>query len=198
MSEQTDGSAVAGKAGIKKLRTKIPERKARAFRAYLELLDTAIWFRSQLDVQLASFNLNLERFRLLELLYREGPTTVAAAAEKRFCARQSLFKLADRLAKYGWVRIEAVRLPAVEADESRLPKDKANQSRLGRRAARIRLTAEGEKFIATVVKRHAKLVYAFMRVIDPREMDRFGRTCRKLREGDPFKLIKEIMMEDAE
>jgi hypothetical protein len=52
--------------------------------------------------------------------------------------------------------------------------------------------------MAVVVRKHAKLAYAFMRVIDPREMEKLSRTCRKLREGDPVKLIREIMMDDGE
>lgn len=35
---------------------------------YLDVLDTAAWFWYQVEVQLADFDLNLERFRLLELL----------------------------------------------------------------------------------------------------------------------------------
>jgi DNA-binding MarR family transcriptional regulator len=79
-----------------------------------------------------------------------------------------------------------------------LKKSQRGRLRLGRRATSLRLTEKGEKFAALVIRRNAKLVYAFMRVIDPREMDRFSRTCQRIREGDPIKLIKELMMEDVE
>jgi DNA-binding MarR family transcriptional regulator len=196
MSERA--ANVVGKVKGKAIRAKISERKARAFRAYLDVLDTAAWFRYQVETQLADFDLNLERFRLLEMLYRDGPMTVAEAAKKRCCARQSLFSLAERLGESGWVEIQPVRLPAVEVGELNIARSKRDQERLGRRAANLRLTEEGENFMAGVLPRHEKLVYALMRAIDPREMDRLSRTCRKIREGDVAKLIKELMMEDVE
>ena len=189
---------VTGQARGKATRAKISERKARAFRAYLDVLDTAAWFRYQVETQLADFDLNLERFRLLEMLYRDGPMTVAEAAKKRYCARQSLFSLAERLGESGWVRIDPVRLPAVEMGEESRAGSKRDEDRLGRRAANVRLTEEGENFVAGVMPRHEKLIYALMRAINPREMDRLSRTCRRIREGDVVKLIKELMMEDVE
>src|SRR5690348_14460175 len=51
----------------------IPERRECAFRAYLDILETAAWFRYQVEPQLGDSDLNLERFRFLEILYREGP-----------------------------------------------------------------------------------------------------------------------------
>ena len=42
------------------------------------------------------------------------------------------------------------------------------------------------------------LIYALMRAIDTREAERLSRTCRKIREGDAVRLIKELMMEDSE
>lgn len=39
-------------------RARIPELKARAFRAYLEVMETAAWFRHQVEPQLADFDLN--------------------------------------------------------------------------------------------------------------------------------------------
>jgi DNA-binding MarR family transcriptional regulator len=176
----------------------IPERRARAFRAYLELMDTAAWFRSHMDRQLEKFDMPIEQFRLLELLYREGEMTIADAAARRHCARQSLASMADRMAKRGWIRQEAVRLPAAEVDEAQLKKRDRGKERFGRVAVSVRLTEEGKKVGARAIFSHAKLVYAFMRAIDLREMNRFARTCRKIREGDPFKLIKELMMEDVE
>lgn len=188
-----------GRKGLpRRRRSDIGTRTEQAFRVYLELLDTAAWFRYQVDGQLAQFDLNMERFRLLALLYREGPMTVAAITERRCCTKQSLFELARRLAERGFVKLEVVRLPAVEADESRISKAKRQRERRGRRAVTLRLTEEGKKFMAVVMRRHAKLVYAFMRAVNPRAMENVSRACRKIREGDPFKLIHELMMEDVE
>lgn len=124
--------------------------------------------------------------------------TLAEVEGRRFCARQSVFELAQRLAERGWVRIEPVTMPAADVDEASLAKSKRGQERLGRRASLLRLTEEGEGFTASVIRRHAKLVYALMRAVDLRDLDGLSRTCRKIREGDPLKLIRELMMEDLD
>jgi chlorite dismutase len=66
------------------------EKTLRAFATYLALLDTADWMRSEMSAQLESFDLTMGGFRLFEMLYREGPMSVLAAAEKRHCKRQNL------------------------------------------------------------------------------------------------------------
>jgi DNA-binding MarR family transcriptional regulator len=195
MTERAEASA-KGRAQ-KRARAGIRERTEQAFQAYLDLIGTANWFGFEMEGQLAKFNLSMERFRLLELLHREGPMTMAAVAERQCCARQSLFSLADRLARFGWVRLERMRVPAAEVDENNLAKHKRGAGRVGRRATSVRLTSEGEKFIEAVIRRHKKLVYAFMCGIDPRSLERLRRTCRQLREGDIGKMLKELMMEEA-
>jgi len=182
------------KAGGKP-RAKIPERKARAFRAYLDVLDTAAWFRRQAERQLEEFDLNLERFRMLEILYTDGPKTMAEMATRRNCGRQGQFGLAQPLVERGWVRLEAMRVHAEDVDAGSTDADGAGP---GRRVTRMHLTAEGQESMAVVMRRHAKLIYALMKVIDPREMDRLSRSCRRIREGDSLKLIRELMMEDYE
>ena len=183
----------SGKVRGKTPRAKIPERRARAFRAYLDVLDTAAWFRQQAERQLEEFDLNLERFRMMEILYTEGPKTMPDMAARRNCVRQGQFALAQPLIERGWVRLEAMRVRTVDADVESANGDEPGP---GRRVTRMHLTAEGQEFMAMVMRRHAKLIYALMKVIDPREMDRLSRSCRRIREGDPLKLIQELMMED--
>jgi len=190
--------AVATAPRLKKKKTQagIPERRECAFRAYLDVLETAAWFRYQVEPQLGDFDLNIEQFRFLEVLHREGPMSTVEMGKRRCCARQSLFALAERLAKDGLVEIERETLAAVEVEEARLPREKRGGERAGRRVASLRLTEEGQQLMAVVTRRHAKLIYALMRAIDMRETERLSRTCRKIREGDAVKLIKELMMED--
>ncbi len=52
------------------------EKTLLAFRAYLDLLDTAEWLRGYMRAPLESFDLTMGGFRLLELLYREGALTI--------------------------------------------------------------------------------------------------------------------------
>lgn len=191
MSEGT-AVAVARKEGGKPTRAKIAERKERAFRAYIDVMDTAAWFRYQVEPQLADFDLNMERFRLLELLYREGPMTTTEVAKRRGCARQSLGELAERLASDGLLEIERGTSRSPHEDEELDGKGK------GWRASMLRLTERGESLMRGAMRRHGKLIYALMRAIDPRDMDRLSKTCRKIREGNVVKLIKELMMEDED
>ena len=193
-----DATNVVVKLRSKRTQAEIPERRACAFRAYLDVLETAAWFRYQAEPQLEEFDLNLDRFRFLEILYREGPMTTVEMGKRRCCARQSLFGLAERLAKDGLVEIERGTLDAVEIEEARLPKGKRDRERIGRRVATLRLTEEGKKLMAVVARKHAKLIYALMRAINMREAERLSRTCRRIREGDAVKLIRELMMEDVD
>lgn len=183
------------KVRAKATRAKIPERRARAFRAYLDVLDTAAWFRHRAERQLEEFDLNLERFRMMEILYTEGPKTMPEMAARRNCGRQGQFGLAQPLIEKGWVRLEAVRVHVADGDAGGTEEIEPGP---GRRVTRMHLTAEGQEFMAVVMRRHAKLIYALMKVVDPREMDRLSRSCRRIREGDSLKLIRELMMEDYE
>ncbi len=179
-------------------RRTIESKTAEALEAYMELMNTVSCIRFQVEQQLGQWNMNGEEFRFLELLNREGPMTTTAIAEKRWCSRQSVLKLAGRLEGYGWVKREAIRLPAAEIDENRLPKVQRGKSRVGRKAVQLSLTEQGKRLMRTVIPRHAKLVYAFMLAIPSQEVIRLARTCRKLREGDVVKLLNEITLRDAD
>ena len=53
------------------------EKAARALLAYFFLLDTAEWFAGQVRGALASFDMTMAGFRLMEMLLREGRTICA-------------------------------------------------------------------------------------------------------------------------
>lgn len=179
-------------------RAGIVERRECAFQAYLEVLETAAWFRYEVEPQLADFDLNIERFLLLEMLYREGAMTTVEAGKRRYCTRQSLFRFAERVESRGWIEIERETLPAAEIEEAKLPREKRQQDRSGRCVASLRLTDKGRSLITGALRRHAKLIYALMRGIDMQEAKRLSRTCQKIREGNVMKLIKELMMQDED
>jgi DNA-binding MarR family transcriptional regulator len=174
------------------------EKTLRAFRAYFDLLDAADWMRSWMRAPLESFDLTMQGFRLLEMLYREGPVSIAAAAKRRGCKRQNIDVAIARLEERGWVRREVWRHPPVEIQGSRLPKAKRDQPRMGRRASRVRLTPLGEKFIGEALPSHAKGVKALMRSLAGREQDSLSRICGKLREGDILKFTSELTHEEVE
>ncbi len=174
------------------------QKTQRAWGAYLDLADTADWIRKQLRGPLETFGLTMEEFRLLLMLYRDGPLTIRVAAARRDRNRQNMHITILRAAEFGWVERRIVRLPAAEIAESRLPKARRGKPRGGRRVGTVRLTPRGEKLIGHVLPRQAKIVKALMRALDGREQATLSRLCGKLREGDVVKYIREMRIIEPE
>jgi len=174
------------------------EKTLRAFRAYVELLDTAEWLKNEVRAPLASFDLTINEFRLLELLYREGAQFVPDLARKRMTHRQRIDESVERLRKRGWVGRKAVKLPPVEFARAHLAKSMRDKPREGRRVSVVGLTRRGKKFFGDVLPTHSKLVKAFLRVLNGTEQESLARMCRKLREGDVMRFVKELTMEEVD
>jgi MarR family 2-MHQ and catechol resistance regulon transcriptional repressor len=169
----------------------------RAFGAYLELLDTAEMMRGRLRGQLWGFDLTVRGFRLLEILYRNGPTMMVVAAEKLLCSRQNLEFLSKPLEERGWVQRD-LRPLRDEEQEVRIRSRKImrhfRRQQNGHAVGFLRLTPKGEKFVGTIFPNHAKVVKSLMRVLDGREQETLRRLLQKLREGDVVKYFKEMRM----
>ena len=174
------------------------EKTQRAFRAYMDLLDTADWIKGELRGPLMSFDLAMGEFRLLELLYREGALFISDIARRRRVHRAGVEVTIARLARRGWVGQKVVALPPVELERAHLAKSRREERRQGRRIKAIGLTKSGKKFIGNVLPRHSKVVKALMRALDGREQETMSRLCRKLRAGDVMKFVSEITHEDVE
>jgi len=164
----------------------------RAFRAHLELQLTADWIRKDMRGQLGSFDMTLAGFRVLEMLYREGPTHMSAAAKKLECERQNLNVVVQTLERRGFVRRVSETLPLVDNKRNRALKAMGDTEQRGRGVTRLRLTHAGRKFIATLFPRHAKVVKALMRALHGREQETLSKLCRKLREGLSVNFFKEL------
>jgi DNA-binding MarR family transcriptional regulator len=175
------------------------EKSQRAMQAYLDLIDTAEWLKSELRPPLDSFDLTFGEFRVLELLNRKGPLTVRDAARERKSSRQNLKKVSRRLERRGWVRRLVVMLPPVPFDESHKPTSKKDEKRKGRRVGVITLTPSGKRFVRDVMPNNSKMMKALMRVLDAREQLSLSRLCRKLRSDEAaFKFLQEIRMVDED
>jgi DNA-binding MarR family transcriptional regulator len=174
------------------------EKTLRAFRTYLDLIDTAEWLKGELRGQLECFDMTFPGFRVMEMLYREGPVGMADAARYRGCDRQNMMVVVARLERKGWVQQELVRLQPMRIKRNRLPKALRGKPRAGRRVSWISLTEAGEKFMGIFLPKHAKMVKAFMRALRGHDQDSLSRLCRKLREGDGPKFISEITHLDVE
>ena len=174
------------------------DKTVRAFETYMTFLDTAQWLRNYMSAQLHTFDMTMGTFRLLELLYREGPMEVSAAASKRQSFHANMVFIINQLQERGWVCRDVVNLPPASVTPSRLPKSQRGRKRVGRRVAVVRLTPVGEKVIGVILPKHAKVVKALMRVLDGREQETLARLCLKLRAGDVLKFASEMMHEDVE
>jgi MarR family transcriptional regulator, 2-MHQ and catechol-resistance regulon repressor len=174
------------------------EKTQRAFQAYLDLLDTAEWFKAQMRAPLESFDLTMEGFRLLTILYREGALPIAEVARRRGCSIQNVHLVVARLQARRWVGRMIVNLPPAEISESRLPVAERGKQRKGRKIAVVGLTKPGKRFIGEVLPRHSKMVKALMRAITGRQQRVLSAICRQLRAGDVVRFVREIRMQEVE
>lgn len=164
----------------------------RAFGAYLDLQKTTDWIRKQIRGQLHTFEITIAGFRVLELLYREGPTHMNETARRLEYERQNLFLVVQALEERGFVRRERETLPLVNNKRNQELKAMGDTEHRGRAVTRLRLTAAGRKYIANLFPRHAKVVKALMRALDGREQATLSRLCRKLRKGNFWKYLTEL------
>jgi len=175
------------------------ERTERAYRAYLDLLDAEDRLKAALREPLGLVDLTVAGFRLLEMLDREGALPVADITQRRRRDPESTHDVMKRVESRGWVRRVIVKLPPAEFGRTHRPKSRKGDPREGRRIAVVGLTATGKKFIGDVLTRYSGIMKGIMRGIDPREMESLSRICRKLREGDPVKFLRELqIMDEAE
>ena len=169
------------------------DKTLRAFRAYLDLLDTAQWLRDELRGQLAGLGLDLLGFRVLETLYRNGPMEVVEVALERGCPVTMAHKLVSRMKTSGWVRCDVMRRHPAKIPITRIPIARRGKELLGRRVSVVRLTPLGRRLTGTVLPKHQKVVKALMRALDGREQETLNMLCRKLREGDDMRYLSELL-----
>jgi DNA-binding MarR family transcriptional regulator len=174
------------------------ERAKRAFRAYIDVLETAEWLKGELRGPLLLFDLTMGEFRLLELLHREGALFVPDVARRRRLHRQAVDVIVKRLSKRGFVMRKIVRLPPVDPKRAHVPASQRNDQREGIRTSVVGLTKIGKKFVADVLPNHTKMVKALLRALDGREQDTLSRLCRKLRAGNPVRYFAELTHEYVE
>jgi MarR family transcriptional regulator, 2-MHQ and catechol-resistance regulon repressor len=171
----------------------------RAFRAYIDLMDAADWLRGEMSDQLATFDLTMMQFRVMEALFRGGPQYQELLSRRFDCSKQNIARVLKGLLKAGAVRSDRCRLPSRPTEEvAGEAWKRAGLRWQGRWISLLTLTPKGKRFIARVIGKHKKVVRAWMRVLDAREQQTLGRLCRRLREGDVVKFVKDIRVMDRE
>jgi MarR family len=108
-AETTDGNIAAVQDGttsaelgalvVKKRYVSETGKTSRAFRAYVDLMDTADWLRQEMSGQLWRWDLSLLQFRVLETLYNEGPQHQQELSRKFRCSKQNVASVLKRLKK---------------------------------------------------------------------------------------------------
>ncbi|HXZ12643.1 MAG TPA: hypothetical protein VEG64_09645 [Candidatus Sulfotelmatobacter sp.] len=173
-------------------------RTLRAFQAFLALMDAAAWIRSEMRGQLAAFGLTLRGFRVLDMLYRDGPTHMGALARACALTPQHAQEVVGQLEDMRWV--EGVRTTLEPADNrrNRRLRSLGTPRQTGVHVHKMRLTPLGEKFIGHIFPKHAKVVKAWMKALDGREQVSLTRICRKLKGGDIIKFFKEMRFIDPD
>jgi DNA-binding MarR family transcriptional regulator len=169
----------------------------RAFRAYLDLLETTAYMQKEMQSQLEAFDVTMRTIRILEMLYRKGPMGIRVMASQMKCSRQNIKNILRPLRERDWVVLEIWTRPPVPKDERRLPIEKRDKRR-GRAVGVVGLTPRGKHFIGTFFPKHAKVVKSLMRVLDGREQVTLSRLLQKLRKGDVVQFVREIRMYDDE
>lgn len=168
------------------------DKTLRAFRVYVEVMDTAAWMRSWMKGPLQTFDLTPQGFRLLILLCENGPMRMMEVSRQMRFQRQNLDVIVRRLEERGWIRRALVDLPAETGGRkgSRTRGVATPKRRWG--VGVIALTPEGEGFVARVFPNHAKVVKALTRALHGREQQTLVEICRKLRAGAILKFMSEI------
>lgn len=160
------------------------ERRTRAWETYLDLADAVDWMREHLRTVLDMFGVSMEEFRLLALLFQRGPLTLRRASEKRGRDRKNMYQVVRRAEDFGWVSWEVYRLGAEEVKEGRLPKDRRGGNTRPPWMGVVKLTAEGERLIGTVLPRQQKVAEALLRPLEGRERVTLSEIGRKLRQDE--------------
>ena len=171
----------------------------RAFRAYIDLMDAADWLRGEMSDQLATLDLTMMQFRVMEALFRGGPQYQQLLSRRFDCSKQNIAQVLKGLLKAGAVRSDRCRLPSRPTEEpAREAWKRAGLRWQGRWISLLTLTPKGKRAIARVIGKHKKVVKAWMRVLDSREQQTLGRLCRRLREGDVVKFVRDIRVMDRD
>ncbi|HEX5422135.1 MAG TPA: MarR family transcriptional regulator [Candidatus Acidoferrales bacterium] len=168
------------------------DKTLRAFRVYVEVMDTAAWMRSWMKGPLQTFDLTPQGFRLLILLCENGPMRMMEISRQMRFQRQNLDAIVRRLEERGWIKRVLVDLPTETGERkgSRTRAVATPKRRWG--VGVITLTPEGERFVARVFPNHAKVVKALTRALHGREQQTLVEICRKLRAGAILKFMSEI------
>jgi hypothetical protein len=112
-SETSEGGTAVKLGGLAISKRYISEtgKTSRAFRVYIDLTDTADWFREKMNRQLWTWELTMPLFRVLETLYNQGPQCQHELSRKFRCSKQNVASVLERLEDNGWIQRKSASQP---------------------------------------------------------------------------------------
>jgi DNA-binding MarR family transcriptional regulator len=182
----------------KKRRASPRDKTILAWGAYLDLTEAARWMDRKLTAALDVFGLTHEEFRLLVVLYKNGPMTRRDATEKLGRIKRAVHETVRTAEEFGWVSVAESYLPAVEMKESRLSKSQRGKPRVGLKVGMVSLTPEGERLVGRVLPRQETAVKRLMDELHSRELESLSRICRRLRGSEALPFWSEVVRQSSE
>jgi MarR family 2-MHQ and catechol resistance regulon transcriptional repressor len=132
----------------------------RAVNAYLKLQRAADSVLARATRHLASANLTLSQYGVLDLLLYVGPLRLGQIAERVLKSEGNVTTVVDNLERAGLVRRE--------------------RSEKDRRVVTVSLTEEGRRLITEVVPVHIAAIVDAMSILSPVEQEALGQLCRQV------------------
>ena len=136
------------------------EQEVRALNAYIKLMRAAETITSRLNRNLASADLTVSQFGVLETLFHKGALCQRDIAKKILKSTGNITMVIDNLEKRGLVKRE--------------------RGSEDRRFITIHLTEKGAQLIAEIFPRHASAITDEMGTLTAEEQADLSRLCRKL------------------
>lgn len=186
-SERRGGRVTMSRA-MAKLEAEVREERRerrieRAFCAFLDLIDAADDAKKQFKILLNGTAVTMERFRVMEVLYREGRMPITELANRRRCNRQNMDAIVAGLVQLGLAKRKLMTLrPAADGGESVMVPVREGM-RPGRMVSLISLTRVGRDGIEWSLPWHEKMAREIMRALRGGEQTQLSRLCKKLIAG---------------
>lgn len=136
------------------------EKEIRALNSYIKLMRAAETVTSRINRNLATADLTISQFGVLEALFHKGPLCQRDIAKKILKSTGNITMVIDNLEKRGLVKRER------DSDD--------------RRFITIHLTETGRQLIAELFPRHAAAITDEMNHLTEGEQAELSRLCRKL------------------
>lgn len=131
-----------------------------ALDVFIKLMRAANTVQARLEDNLRELGLTEKQLGVLEALLHLGPLHPHEIGQKLLVSRANITLIVDQLSRRGWVRRE--------------------QDRSDRRMVRVRLTAEGRRWVRRAFPSHVKRIVESLAPLGAREQSELGRLCRKL------------------